>query len=642
MARTSRSTATPPRRIAVGYVRRSTDRQEQSIPDQMKAIEHYAAEQGLTVARWYTDDAISGTSVAGRRAFQELITHSQRADRDFSHVIVYDVKRFGRVDNDEAGYYRHLLRTAPSGGVEVLYACEGFVGAETDDLLRPVKQWQARQESKDLSKVTIRGLLSRSQGGWWMGGVPPHGYDLRYEDDRGKVLFVLRHMPDGSKQVLNQNGKRVRTLARGESLSISQRDRAKLVPGDPERVATIRRIFDLYVRERRGLKAVTDALNKDGVPTPRGPAWSPMYAGTWTQSSVRAILVNPIYAGDMVWNRRTDARFHKIAVTENGGMAVERKQPHGARLVPNDEADWIIVRGTHEGLVSRRVFEQARKIRTTKPVSADQLGRARVPGGDGRPVGGWTGARSRFILSGLVRCAACGARYQGVTRLKGTPRRDGTKVRTYSYACGGYITRGTAACQFNPVGQEMLETAVCDAVLKYYARYQGVEGRALLERTVREALGVESADLKEARRRLEADRQRVEAAIANLLDSITPTMREEAERRLGQLRAERTRLEARGAELELLQAGQVQVREAVHEQEKFLAGLEFTLRRGVPEERKAALRRCVSSIVVEKAGASATISLRKLPLGADINVPLDKIDITIARCTPAARGSKRR
>jgi hypothetical protein len=28
---------------------------------------------------------------------------------------------------------------------------------------------------------------------------------------------------------------------------------------------------------------------------------------------LRTILVNPLYAGDMVWNRRTDARFHRIS-----------------------------------------------------------------------------------------------------------------------------------------------------------------------------------------------------------------------------------------------------------------------------------------------------------------------------------------
>ena len=61
--------------------------------------------------------------------------------------------------------YRYQLRR---NGVEIIYVSEGFNGDDTDDLLRPVKQWQARQELKDLSKVTIRSLLSRADGGWWM------------------------------------------------------------------------------------------------------------------------------------------------------------------------------------------------------------------------------------------------------------------------------------------------------------------------------------------------------------------------------------------------------------------------------------------------------------------------------------------
>ncbi|MHC4857787.1 MAG: recombinase family protein [Planctomycetota bacterium] len=136
----------------VGYVRRSTDRQEQSIEDQKKALKLYAAENGLQFLKFYIDDAISGTSAIGRRAFQQMIEDAQSQTRLFDIIVVYDVKRFGRVDNDEAGYYRHILRTH---GVEVNYVSENFTGDTTDDLLRPVKQWQARQESKDLSKVTI-------------------------------------------------------------------------------------------------------------------------------------------------------------------------------------------------------------------------------------------------------------------------------------------------------------------------------------------------------------------------------------------------------------------------------------------------------------------------------------------------------
>ncbi|UCE61788.1 MAG: recombinase family protein, partial [Phycisphaerales bacterium] len=133
---------------AVGYVRRSTDRQEQSIPDQKQAIDAYAAEHSLRLGKFYVDDAISGTSTIGRRAFQQMIQDAQSSSRRFDLIIVYDVKRFGRIDNDEAGYYRHVLRTH---GVDVRYVSENFNGDSTDDLLRPVKQWQARQESKDLS-----------------------------------------------------------------------------------------------------------------------------------------------------------------------------------------------------------------------------------------------------------------------------------------------------------------------------------------------------------------------------------------------------------------------------------------------------------------------------------------------------------
>ena len=68
----------------------------------------------------------------------------------------------------------------------------------------------------------------KSDTGCWMGGVPSHGYDLRYENCEGKFLLILRYMPDGSKEVLDEDGKAVRTLARGESLSISKRDYAKL------------------------------------------------------------------------------------------------------------------------------------------------------------------------------------------------------------------------------------------------------------------------------------------------------------------------------------------------------------------------------------------------------------------------------
>jgi len=46
---------------AVGYVRRSTDRQEQSIDDQKNILAKYAQDNGFRLDKFYVDDAISGT-----------------------------------------------------------------------------------------------------------------------------------------------------------------------------------------------------------------------------------------------------------------------------------------------------------------------------------------------------------------------------------------------------------------------------------------------------------------------------------------------------------------------------------------------------------------------------------------------------
>ena len=81
---------------AVGYLRRSTDRQEQSIPDQQQAVEAYCAQHGLTLRRCYVDDAISGTSAVGRKAFQQMMADAQQGGCAFGVIVCYDVKRFGR------------------------------------------------------------------------------------------------------------------------------------------------------------------------------------------------------------------------------------------------------------------------------------------------------------------------------------------------------------------------------------------------------------------------------------------------------------------------------------------------------------------------------------------------------------------
>jgi site-specific DNA recombinase len=519
--------------------------------------------------------------------------------------VVYDVKRFGRIDNDEAGYYRHILRT---NGVQVRYVSENFTGDTTDDLLRPVKQWQARQESKDLSKVTLRGLLSKSETGSWMGGVPPYGYDLRYENCEGKFLLILHYMPDGSKQVLDKNKKLVRTLARGERLSISKRDCARLVFSSPERVKVARQIFNMYVDQGKGYKSIAHTLNSKNIPAPRNSEWSHIYSGTWSDTTLRAILINPIYAGDMVWNRRTDARFHRIS----NGQAVDRKDVHGARLVPNDKTDWIVVRDAHPALINRRLFEGVKQQLETRIASIEQRGQDPRVKAHGKT---WNGKRSRFILSDLLKCSLCGSRYQGVTRNKGKKRLDATRVKNYYYGCGGYITKGKKVCEMNPIPKEELEQEVIKAVLDFYRPYLQKDGRKKIAEIIKRQTGAEKEDLTTARQRAEDELNRISEIIENLLDNLTETNREFVDKRLNELRNQRQQLEQRLEELDRLSISQVEIQATVADSIKFISSLEFTLHKGLPQEKLVALRQCIERIWINKPSGNIKLAIRLVPVG---------------------------
>jgi DNA invertase Pin-like site-specific DNA recombinase len=521
----------------------------------------------------------------------------------FSSVIVYDVKRFGRLDNDEAGYYRHILRVH---GVEVIYVSENFTGDSTDDLLRPVKQWQAREESKDLSKVTIRGLLSRIEGGYWNGGAPPYGFDLRYEslrEEGGSFLFVLRFQPDGSKLVLDESGATVRNLARGERLQVSKRDRSRLAPSASERVEIVRRIFAMSAEDGMGLRAIANVLNVEGVGSPRGPEWARIYSGAWTASTVRSILTNPLYVGDLVWNRRTDARFFKIV----DGRASERRDAYGARLVPNPEKDWVKIPNAHPGIVSHRLFEAAQKARSSRGGSETQRK-------GGRPSA-WNGRRSRFLLSGLLECARCGGRYQGCRRTKGKPRNDGSPVRTYYYGCGNYIRKGRAACRFGSVNQEKLEQLVTETVQTYYERYHGEEGRRTLAEVVLDCVGTDSADLAEAKQTATHRLEEIGVAVSRLLDALTDGTRTFVEERLQALDKERRGLETKLRGLEELELSRADRLSLVEECRGFVHDLPGALHPSSPEVRVRTLRRCVERIVVDREAGAVEVRIRPLPVG---------------------------
>jgi hypothetical protein len=74
-------------------------------------------------------------------------------------------------------------------------------------------------------------------------------------------------------------------------------ERIKLVLGPTNEVDTVRRIFQLFVFERRSVADITRTLNREGVPVARRTAWK--------TSRIRGILSNENYIGNIVYGRRS-------------------------------------------------------------------------------------------------------------------------------------------------------------------------------------------------------------------------------------------------------------------------------------------------------------------------------------------------
>ncbi len=400
---------------AVAYLRRSTDKQEQSIADQRSEIERYALDRGFRVVREYVDDAISGTSADQRPGFQKMIADAPAGG--FKAVIVWNSDRFSRGDVTETEYYRFLLRKA---GVTVLSVTEDYLAREgiDGDVLRTVRQFQNRQYSISLSQNTLRGQISSVTAASDPGRPCPYGYDREIIGPDGTALYRVRFCPGRIREVYGRDGQLQARYAKGQELSKPGKEcKARLVLSTPERVHTVREIFRLCV-EGLGFKGIADELNRRGVIGPRGDFWS--------FTTIKSMLENPVYQGDLVWNRRTEAKFYAV---REGRADRMRPAQESARVSVTRREDWIVVPDAVPAIVDRETWQRAQ-------VMARKRAAAR----------GGIGHRDRcWLLTGVLLCGDCGHRYWGEPKRKGRVEGRAPVVTNY-YTCGGRRTHGKLIC----------------------------------------------------------------------------------------------------------------------------------------------------------------------------------------------------
>lgn len=249
------------------YLRRSTNErlQADSLRVQEQVLRAYAREHGMEIVETFTDSA-SGTSTKHRAAFLrmvERITHGA----PFGAVLVRDVSRFGRFfDVDEGAFFEVLFL---GHGVKTVY-CEEVFTSDTSpmaSLIKGVRRVMASEYSRDRSRLVRYAQSRATRLGFHSGGPPPYGMQ---------------------RVMVTSDGRHVQALARGEWKALSNH-RTRLVAGDPEAVATIRRIFALYDEGGMGATSIVRILNDAGVRSPQG--------SRWYEPGVLGILQNSTYAG---------------------------------------------------------------------------------------------------------------------------------------------------------------------------------------------------------------------------------------------------------------------------------------------------------------------------------------------------------
>jgi DNA invertase Pin-like site-specific DNA recombinase len=338
---------------AAQYVRMSTDMQRYSIENQSQAIALHAARRGLQVVRSYEDAGKSGLRINGRTGLKRLIDDIKSGRADFTTILVYDVSRWGRFqDNDESAHYEFLCREA---GVSVQYCAEQFEndGSLASNIIKNIKRAMAAETSRELSVRVHAGQSRIASLGFNVGAAA--GYGLR-------------------RCLIDESGNRKMELTFGQRKSIKT-ERIILIPGPAHELETVRLVYQLFIEQKMPLVAISRYLNRRSILNVAGREWNSM--------SVRQLLSNEKYIGNCLYNRgskklggkwkrnahhhwvRAKAAFERVVSDERFIAAQRQLKDNAGRYTDNEMLDILTAILCCHGHLSRDLVHKTKNAPST-------------------------------------------------------------------------------------------------------------------------------------------------------------------------------------------------------------------------------------------------------------------------------------
>jgi site-specific DNA recombinase len=182
-----------PNSHVVAYLRDSGGTtQDLSITQQQDAIAKWAAENNIFISLYYIDEARSGTTLAGRKAFQQMMDHFRQPLVKESGLVLWSFSRFAR-DINSAMRFKSEIR---SRGFKVVSITDPIPDDEDGVLIEFLNDWSNDKFSKRNSREAKRGLHFNFDTYGAIGGVPPRGF-------KREQMLIGRHR-DGSKRYVSK------------------------------------------------------------------------------------------------------------------------------------------------------------------------------------------------------------------------------------------------------------------------------------------------------------------------------------------------------------------------------------------------------------------------------------------------------
>lgn len=280
-----------------------------SIENQKLILTKYVKEQGWNLIDIYVDDGFSGTSF-DRPGVQRLLNDAQNGTINL--IICKDLSRFGRNYIEVGRYVDYIF---PSYNIRFIALNDNVDTASKDSTaldMMPIvnlfNEWHAASTSKKIKAV----IEANAKAGKYRATCAPYGY-------------------------------------------VKSNSENKLPIPDEPAASIVRRIFELRAKGVSP-RHICDMFNEEKIPTPsdyaaekHGVTTNRSVNHLWYPEGIRRITSNPTYLGHLVQLRTTTVSYknHKV--------------------LKNSEEDMVIIKNTHEALVSQELWDKVREIDSSHP-----------------------------------------------------------------------------------------------------------------------------------------------------------------------------------------------------------------------------------------------------------------------------------